>query len=140
MEQIFSYQFQSESIAWLIFGGLTFVGVGLGYMFRLDFRKRFSKRGNLAGLMVLVAGSLLGVVLGYRAAQPAYFKKLTASTDGIRLEYYPLTADVLLPWNDIESISLQQNRLSIRGRQGVDYRSPVVYRGDQERLLQSLAR
>lgn len=138
MEQIFSHQFQSASITLLIFGGLTFVGTGLGFMFWLYFRKHYSKWGHAAGLAVLAGGSLLGVVFGYQAAQPGYFLTLTANNDGIRLEYCIHTEDVFLGWSDIESISVQQNRLIIEGRQGASYESPVVHRGDQVRLLQSI--
>jgi hypothetical protein len=138
MEQIFSYQFQSISITLIIFSGLTFVGAGLGFMFWLDFRKRISKGGYVAGLIVLIAGALLGAFFGYEATQPRYFKMMTANYDGIRLEYYLFTNDVLLRWVDIKNIVVQQNRLMINTKQGDAYKSPVVYRGDQGRLLKSV--
>ena len=138
MEELFSHQFRSVSIVVFTFGGLAFVGFCLGLMFWLDFRTRFSKGWRIAGLIVLFTGSLLGVFFGYQATQPEYFKKLTANNDGIRLEYYMFTEDVLLSWSDIESISIQQNRLIINRKQGDSYGSPVVYRGDQAQLMQSI--
>jgi hypothetical protein len=89
-------------------------------------------------VIVLVAGSLLGIVLGYHATQPAYFMKLTANDDGIQLEYGLFTKYVFLPWMDIENISIQKYQLIILGKRGERYASPVVYRGEQSRLLQSV--
>lgn len=135
MENIFSYQFQSESTVRLIFGGLTFIGVGLGSVFWSDFRKRSSRSWRIAGVLVMIAGSLLGVTFGYRATQPEYFKSLTAGDDGLALEYYLFGEDVFLRWDAVKSISIRENRLIVDGGPLEIHRSPVVYRGDQDRLL-----
>lgn len=138
MEQTVSYQFQSLYITWVIFGGLAFVGFGLGFMFWLDFRTRFSTAGNIAGLVVLLAGSLLGTLFGYQATQPGYFKQLTANEGGVNLRYYLPAADVAVGWSEIERISILDDRLLIQTHQEVAYSSPVVYRGDQDQLLSAL--
>jgi len=140
MEQTFLYQFQSVYITWFIFGGVTFVGFGFGFAFWLDFRRRLSKSWQIAGLIVLFSGSLIGVFFGYQATQPEYFKKLTANNDGIRIAYHLFTSDVFLRWSDIRTISIHSNRLVIETKKAAGYRSPVVYRGDQEELLSSISR
>ena len=138
MEELLSYHFGSVSIMVFTFFGLTFVGFGLGFGFWLDFRRRSSKDWHIAGWIVLFAGLLIGAFFGYQATQPESFKKLTANHDGIRLEYYMFTEDVLLGWNDIESILIKNNRLIINKKQGGSHVSPVVYRGDQAQLMQSI--
>jgi hypothetical protein len=139
MEPVLSYQFQSEAAALFIFWGVTAVGAGLGCVFWLDFRRRSSRAWRMASVSVLLCGVLLGGFFGYLAAQPEYFKRLSADSEGVRLEYYLLREDAFLHWADIQSVSLRANRLVIVGRKPVaTYRSPVVYRGDQERLLRSL--
>ncbi|NEX23110.1 hypothetical protein G3480_22895 [Thiorhodococcus mannitoliphagus] len=140
MEQTFLYQFQSVYMTWYILGGVTFVGFGLGFAFWLDFRRRLSQSWHIAGLIVLFAGSLIGVFFGYQATQPEYFKKLTANDDGIRFAYHLFTSDVFLRWSDIRAMSIQNNRLVIETRQAATYSSPVVYRGNQEQLLSSISR
>jgi hypothetical protein len=140
MEQVVLYQFQSESIARLIFAGVTIVGVGLGSMFWLDFRRRSSRSWHIAGVLVMVSGLLLGLAFGYRATQPEYFKKLAANNDGLALEYYLFSEDAFLPWSAIENISIQEDRLIVDGGPAGTHSSPVVYRGDQNRLLRSLLR
>lgn len=140
MEQTFLYQFQSVYITRIIFGGIALVGFGLGFAFLLDFRRRLSRSWHIAGLVVLSAGSLIGVFFGYHATQPEYFEKLTATNDGIRLAYHLFASDVFLRWSDIRTISIHDNRLVIETRQAAVYGSPVVYRGDQKRLLSSISR
>lgn len=140
MDQTFLYQFQSAYITCIIFGGITFVGFSLGFVFWLDFRRRLSKSWRIAGLIVLFAGSLIGFIFGYQATQPEYFKKLTANNDGIHLAYHLFTRDVFLSWSDIRTISIHNNRLVIETRQEADYSSLIVYRGDQEQLLSSISR
>ena len=140
MEQAFLYQFQSAYITWLILGGLALVGFGLGFMFWLDFRKRFSRGGHIAGLIVLFAGSFLGAFFGYQATQPEYFKKLTANDDGIRLTYHLFAEDVFLRWSEVETISIQNDRLVIEAGRAENFRSPVVFRGNQAQLLSSVTR
>jgi hypothetical protein len=139
MEQVFSYQFQSESSALFIFWAVTAVGAGLGFAFWLDFRRRPSSAWRMAAATVLSSGTLLGASFGYLLAQPEYFKKLSANDGGVRLEYYLLHEDIFLRWDDIQSVSFRANRLIIVGKGPlVTYGSPVVYRGDRERLLRSL--
>jgi len=139
MEQVFSYQFQSEATSLFIFWGVMAVGAGLGFMFWLDFRRRPSSAWRMAAATVLLFGALLGAFFGYLSAQPKYFKKLSANNGGVRLEYYLLHEDAFLHWDDIQSVSFRANRLVIiGGRPMATYSSPVVYRGDQERLLRSL--
>ena len=135
---MFSSIFHAESVTWFVFCGLTFVGFGLGLMFWIDFRRRYLRHGKVAGIIVWVVGSLLGVFFGYLATQPEYFKVLTADNDGIRLRYYLLANDVLLPWNEIKDISIKQNPLVVETTHDQSYRSSVVYRGAQSRLLESI--
>ncbi|WP_213380964.1 hypothetical protein [Allochromatium tepidum] len=139
MEEIFSYQFHSESTVRLIFGGLTVVGVGLGTLFWIDFRRRSSRSWRIAGVLVMIAGLLLGAIFGYRATQPEYFKRLAADNDGLALEYYLFSEDVFLRWDTVNSITVRENRLIVDGGALGTYRSSVVYRGDQDRLLGVLA-
>ena len=106
MDQTFLYQFQSAYITWIIFGGVAFVGFGLGFASWLDFRRRLSKSWRIAGLIVLFTGSLIGVFFGYQATQPEYFKKQTAYNDGIRFAYHLFSRDVFLRWSDIRTISI----------------------------------
>lgn len=139
MEQVTSYQFQSEATVLFVFWGVTAVGAGLGFTFWLDFRRRRSNAWRRAAATVLLTGALLGASFGYLSAQPEYFKKLSANNDGVQLEYYLLHEDAFLHWDDIQSVSLRANRLVIiGGRPIATYSSPVVYRGHQERLLRLL--
>jgi hypothetical protein len=138
MEEFFSYQFQSTSIAVFTFIGLTLVGFGLGLMFWIDFRRRFIDRGQIAGLVVIIVGTLLGMYFGYLTTQPGYFKNLKANTDGIWLDYHWFAAPVFLGWNEIERIEIQRDRLLVISKSADSYKSPVVYRDNQTQLLQSV--
>lgn len=139
MEQVFSYQFQSESVALLIFAGLAFAGLGLGSMFWIDFRRRSSVAWHVAGTLAMVSGLLMGLAFGYRATQPEYFKRLTAGNEGLALDYHLFGEDALLGWSDIEDISIRGDRLVVEAGPAGRHASAVVYRGDQDRLLRSLA-
>lgn len=139
-EQVFSYQFQSGFITLVIFAVLILVGAGLGFVFWLDFRRRGTRAWRNAGIVVMLAGALIGAGFGYRATQPEYFKAITANEDGVRLEYHHFTDDVLLRWPDIDGFSIQGDRLFIEAGQAGSYSSAVVHRPQQQRLLRSLRR
>ena len=140
MELTFTYQFGSPSIVYLTFLGITFVGFALGVGFWLDFRRRFVKRGAVAGLVVLIAGTLMGGAAGYFGTQPGHFRRLSAKGDGIVLTYYVPPSSVRLAWNEIGQAAIKENRLEFVDKAGNTYSSPVVYRGDQDELLQSMQR
>jgi hypothetical protein len=138
MEDLLSYQFRSPFTVMFIFAGLALAGFGLGFMFWLDFRRRFAEKGRLAGWFVLCAGGLVGAFFGYQATQPQYFKELTARGDGVRLEYFLFADAVVARWSEIESVSIVRDRLVIDGKQGERYVSPVIHRGDQAKLIRSI--
>ena len=138
MEEVFSREFQSSSMAAFTFLGLTVIGSGLGFAFWLDFRRRFENGGNVAGTIVLIAGTLLGVGFGYLTTQPGHFKNLTADKDGIGIDYGFLTSRVFLRWKDVENVEIQRDRLTITSMSGDSFQSPVVYRGEQSQLVQSI--
>jgi hypothetical protein len=140
MEEVFSHEFRSASITVFTFVGLSLVGFGLGFMFWLDFRRRFVSGRRVAGRVVLIGGTLLGAVFGYFATQPGYFKKLTADSLGITLEYYLFGSDVVLGWNDVDGVAIEQDRLLVTGKSGDGYQSVVVYRGEQALLERSITR
>ena len=54
------------------------------------------------------------------------------------MKYFVFQEDAFLRWSDIDTISVQKDRLIIQGKDGATYRSLVVYRGDQARLLHAL--
>jgi len=134
----FVYEFGSPSLSLYLFLGLTLVGFGLGLAFWLDFRRRYRRGGRLAGSVVLIAGTLMGAGFGYLAGQPKYFKDLSVDAQGMSLEYGFPASRVWLPWHEIEEVEMRADRLVLTTRDGTRYRSPVVYRGEQEQLMHSI--
>lgn len=122
---------------YLVFVGVSLVGVLLGLMFWIDFRRRFARSGPMAAWIVLVAGALIGVGFGHKATQPAYFKHLAADREQITLRYLLPTVHVELPWSQVTNVSIRDDRLMVAT--AVDtFTSPVIYRPDQRQLLDSL--
>lgn len=140
MGEVFSYELRSAFITTFTLVGIALVGFGLGFMFRLDFRRRFESGGRLAGRVVMIGGTLLGAVFGYLATQPGHFKRLTADNLGMTLDYHLPGGHVFLEWNDVDSVGIRQDRLLVIGRSGESHRSVVVYRGDQAPLIRSITR
>lgn len=138
MQEIFSYQFQSTSLAIFTFLAFIFIGSGFGFMFWLDFRKRFAVGGHAAGLFVLIVGTLVGLGFGYLSTQPGYIAHVTATREGLTLDYLLFAPRVSLAWDAVDKIDIQQHRLLILDKGGDRYISPVVYRGDQKMMLQSI--
>ena len=139
MDDSITYQFQSMAMQALVCCAITFVGSGLGCAFWIDFRRRTGRGWARAGTVVWVLGTLIGLGFGMLSTQPGQVTRLTASRSGLRLESGLLGPTVELAWSEVRVVDIQRDRLVVETGRGAVFTSAVVYRGDQQKLLWSIA-